>query len=665
MSEQQVETQMPADKSAKKSKKTKAPKGWIRWSGLVAFLVIAGLVVGLVYFVNSMGLKKIIETQASEAWGAKVEIGSVGFGINPIGLKLDRLQVTDPENTMSNLVELEKIRLTVNLYHAVVGRFVVEDMALTGLKMDQPRKRDGALSAETLARLAKEQAEKERKKAEEEPFEFPSIDLPSTDEILAREKLETVESSNQLEQKIASVQQEWAQIQKNLPTAEKLKTYEDQVNAALKTEIKSLKDLETVKENLEKVKKSWQADQKLVADAQQFLKQNQQQISANLAALPGLPDKDLQRLLATYSLDEQGLSNVSYLLFGAAAQEKIDLALEWYHKAEPAIEWLKKYQAEKQQKAALEPKKPRFKGLDVKFREFDPQPTFMVKRIAFDGEIEWGHLQAKVWDLNFDHKNSKKPVRFAALAKPETQQAGLVVEGTSSAVETDDWITQGSANWENYQLENWWMAQTDSLAINLASSNLQINTDFSLQNFAQLQTQIGLNYQQAQFDLSQSQSTDVKKHLAPVFADIDEFAVAIEIKGTPYAPRFDARSDLDAKISAGINKVMKQQIAAFEKELKGKLNQKMLELKQPIDQELAKIGLDAKALDDTDKLLKDLENQANSKVKEQENFLKNQVEAEKKKLEQELKAKQAAEQKKAEQAAKKKLEDQLKKKLPF
>lgn len=652
MSDQQIHTeqQEQIDKKAKQITE-KAPKGWIRWSGVAGFLVVSGLILGLIYLVNSFGLKKIIETQASEAWGAKVEIGSVGFGISPVGLKLDRLQVTDPENTMSNLFELEKIRITVNLYHAVVGRFVVEDMALTGLKMDQPRKRDGALPPEVLARLAKEKAEKERIKAEQGSFNFPSMSLPDTKDILAREKLETVEAGKKLEKQISQVQEEWKEIEKNLPTSDKLKDYERQVNEVLNTKIKDLKDLETAKNKLDQIKKSWKEDQANLQKAHKFLKENQQQLTADLKALPKLPSQDLQRLLSTYSLDGSGLSNVTFLLFGEAAQEKIDLALDWYRKAEPIIAWLKEFQAEQEKKAKEEAAKPqRFKGIDVAFREFDPQPDFMVKRINFEGEIGWGHLQAKTWDLNFDHKVSKKPVRFAVHAKPAEQASGIVVEGISSAVETDQVVTQGTANWQGYQLQDWWMTKSDSLAINMAKADIDIKTNFKLIDLEDITTDVALDYKNAKFDLSASKSKDVNKYLAPLFAGIDSFLVSMELKGKPWAPAFNAKSNLDSQLSKGLNQIVKQQLADFEKDLKSQLNTKLAEVSKPLEQELAKLGLDLGAITDSEQLLKGLEGQ-----------IANQQKA----VEKELNAKLDAEKKKLEKEATKKLEDKLKKALKF
>lgn len=706
MSEKLTKQQTPeqVQEKVKKDKKNKKPKGWIRWSGLITFLLIAGLVIGLIYLIGSWTLKNKLENIASEAWGAKVEISSIGFGLNPIGLKVDGLALTDTEQPMQNLIEIEKIRFTVNLYHAVVGRFVMEDVALNGLKLNQPRRTSGALpkavektakpeektptkdSTPTETQTAasstesvsvadsgsKKAVESENDNKPEESKKLPSMAMPDASEILAREKLETVEHAKQIEQRLSQVQQEWQEIEKNLPTAEKLASYQTELEALFSGSIKNINELSTKQKSLQEIEKRWQQDQAIINKAQTFIRENSSQISADIALLQKLPDQDLQRLLSSYSLDESGLKNITYLLFGESVQEKMELALDWYRKAQPLLAWIKEYRAEQAAKAKASPPKPRFEGEWVEFEEYDPQPKFMIKRVSFDGEIDWGQVKAKMWDVNFDHKNSKKPVRFALFAQPKTQQTGLVLEGESSAVATEQVITQGHAKWQDFKVDDWWMVKTKDLAINLAKADVQVASDFQLIDLQRIESQMILNYENVKFDLSDSDSNEVKTYMSPAFDDVDHFKVNAGFNGKVLAPGLSAHSDLDAKLAKGFKRVFNQQVAQFKRDLQAQLNAKLNEVKAPLDKELKRLGLDLNSLDDQQKMLQNLESQADKQVKQVENEITGRIEAEKKKLEQQAQQRLAEEQKKLEQQkkkaeadAKKRLENELRKRLPF
>ena len=84
------------------------PKGWVRWSGLGVFLAIIGGIIAIGYLSFSLLLKNQIESFATDAWGAKVEIGSLDIGLFPIRVGVFDLEITDPDKPMENLIQVEE-----------------------------------------------------------------------------------------------------------------------------------------------------------------------------------------------------------------------------------------------------------------------------------------------------------------------------------------------------------------------------------------------------------------------------------------------------------------------------------------------------------------------------------------------------------------------------
>lgn len=644
-----------------KSTAQQKPKGWVRWSGILIFALLLALLMGLIYVFASWSLKSKLESEASQAWGAKVEVASIGLSIEPIGLSLEGIQITDPKQPMQNLLVVDEVSLSINLYHWVVGRVVIEDLILAGLAINQPRKTSGLLDKVEPSKSV--ESETDSSIFEQTVSKLPSVAIPDAKEVLARESLQTVEQAKKLEQQVEQVQKQWSDIEQRLPTLDSLQAYRTELEQIFNQPIKDLIDLQQRQQKLQALEKRWKQDEQAVKQAKAFIEQNSRQLAADLRRLPSLPKQDLDRLLTTYSLDEQGLKNVTYLLFGESLQQKLAMALDTYDKLKPVISWLQQYQAE--QEAASPPAPPRFEGQWVAFEEFDPQPDFMIKRIEFDGELPWGRIQAKLWDVNFDHKVSAKPVRFALFTQPASQSSGLMVEGQSSMVKSDKLVTEAVLNWQGYDVNNWWMAKSKEFAVNLKQANTQLKANVLLNGLDEIKSAWELDYRDALFDLSESESKDVLTYMTPVFASVDQFNVHFGIDGKLSAPKIAAGSDLDKKLTAGFKRVMDQQLMAFKQNLNQQLQAKLNEVMQPIQAELTKLGVDQNLLQDREKLLASLQAVADQKLKQAENVLQDRVEAEKKKLELEARQKIEQQKKKAEDEAKKRLEQELIKRLPF
>ena len=430
----------PSENAVEVSEK---PAGWIRWSGVITVLALIGIVVGGGYVLGSWGLKNQLEKTASEAWGAQVDIGSIGLSLSPLAIEVRGLAITDPDQPMQNLLNIERIHLAVNLYHLVVGRFVMEEVDMSGLALNQPRKTSG----EIVRKQAEKPVEEPKQQDQTKSF-MPSFDLPKAEDVLARETLQTVEQANKVEQEIKQLEQEWAQAQANLPTEASIRAYRQELEMLFKGPFKDLADIQQRHKRLVELQKQISADQKAIETAHKVLNDGIKQVRQDVTYLQKLPNEDLQRLLSTYSLDQSGLANVTYLLFGEKVQQPLQTALDWYQKAQPLLAWLAEYQQE--QAAAKAVKPARAFGEYVQFVEFDPQPDFMIKQLRFNGALDWGRIEADVKDINFDHAQSLKPVRFVIQAQPNSRDMPLVFKGFSSALEGDQVLTRADITWPSY-----------------------------------------------------------------------------------------------------------------------------------------------------------------------------------------------------------------------
>jgi uncharacterized protein (TIGR03545 family) len=566
----------PSTTSGKSGKPSKPPKGWIRWSGLGWFALVFALVFTVVYWVGTWALKDQLERYASKAWGAKVEIGDVDIGIAPIRLGLDDLQVTDPDKPMENLVELERISASLNLFHYIGGRTVIEDLVLTEWAMHEPRQTSGALeevtpvSSEAAIRKASGDAAPEKKSG----LAMPDMALPDPQAILERESLQTLEKAREIEQDINDLKQAWSEVQQQLPSQDTLAQYQAQFKQLSDAKVSSPADIQKRVSEFQQLKQELEAKRDALKKARDLLGERLPKLKADIASLKELPQQDLNRLMSKYSLDGQGLSNVTYLLFGPQIRQYTQTALDWYQKAQPFIARLSKMLEEREAQAA-EQRPERMLGREVDFALKDPQPDFIIKRITASANIDWGRVVAQVNQVTFDHPTTKLPVKFEVAATPASQPNALIVKGTSSFVDPQAPVNQASFDWSGYQLNDWQLAKDDTLPVVMKEATSTIRGKVNLTGLTEIAADVSLAYDKVDFDLSQTQSKQVARYIAPLFDKITSFTVDTDIQGSVFAPSLSAKSDLDRVLSGAFKQVFQQEMAQAKGQLKERIQAQM------------------------------------------------------------------------------------------
>lgn len=641
---------------------TPKPKGWIRWSGLVSFLIVVGVGFAVTYLALTLVLKSQIEKYASQAWGAQISIDRLGFSFMPIGVDISGIEVTDPKKPMQNLVSIGHLGASLNFYQLVVGRTVIEDMSLEHLAFNQPRKTSGALVK--VDKKAKEATKKEASK-KDGGLAMPSMLVPKPEDILSRQTFKTSEQADKINEQLNQLNNKWDDLQKQMPNSQMLADYQKRFEGLTKGSINSLADLKAKQAEFEKLQKEVSKKADVIKQGKSLFDKDLPQLQKEVNALQKMPAKDFANLQSTYSLDQNGLQNFTYLIFGDKVRNYTQQGLALYEKVKPFIE---KFAAErataKKQEAAEKAK--REMGQDIAFLERDPEPDFIIKRLRLSSDLDWGQVSASANDINFDQPKSRMATHFTVSVQPKTQATALSIKGQSNWIQPGKGFTEAKITWPDYQLKDWAMLKDDNLPLTMKSSNVAVNGKVTVTEAQRLKGVIDLDYQKVDFEMGTSKSKEVRQYLAPVFDDIHKFTVTSELSGKLFAPDIGARSDLDRLVSNSLNKVLNKQIADAKAQLRKQFDAQMAAQLKPINQKLASLLGDQVQLNSNAKSVDQILSVSPQQYVDQqkakyEQQVKAQLEAEKKRMEAEAK-------KKAEEAAKKekeKLQNQLLKQFKF
>ena len=164
---------------------------WIRWWGVIVFVVfVAG---SLRHLARPCRLhRKVRDREDGHGAGGSEGGDSIRptCRLFPLGLKLSGLQVTNPEEPMTNAVTAGSVSMLIDGVNIFRRKVVIEEMAVEGVALNTPRKRIGATSS---------RAESEKKKERGrllDRFALPSLEIARYQEILAGEDLESVNLVN-------------------------------------------------------------------------------------------------------------------------------------------------------------------------------------------------------------------------------------------------------------------------------------------------------------------------------------------------------------------------------------------------------------------------------------------------------------------------------------
>jgi len=646
----------PVEKQSSEQSLEQTPKGWVRWTGLGLFLAILGGVFAVGYISYTLVLKNQLESYATDIWGAKVDIGGLDIGLFPIRLGLLEVAITDPDKPMENVVQFGKVGASLNFYHLVVGRTVIEELAIKDLAFNQPRKTSG----KTVFKDKQAEIETKDSKA---GFSIPTSAIPDFEDILAREKLETFIVAKKVTEQINALSSDWNKLEKDLPTQQDLADYQQEFNKIMSGDVKGLQDLQQRKKALESLQKNVQKSVKTLQNGKELFEKRLPALKNDVLALKKLPAKDLARLQSKYGLSKQGLSNVTYLLFGDEIQYYVDQAQYWYAKAKPFIDDYQQKQAIEEKQAEQEEQNRAF-GTNVLYREHDPEPDFIIKKLVLSSSISWGELAVNVTDINFDQPTSKMPIEFVATLQPKGQTGQLNIIGESNFIQSGKGFSVANITMDNYQIKDWPLSDEKALPVVIKKATNQVRGKITLLENEKMSGNVNLIYQKVDFDLSRSDSKTVKRYIAPIFDDINHFTVTTKIKGKLFSPDIGIRSNLDSKLSNAFNKVIGKEVRVAKIKLTKAFKAKVAVAVAPTEEKLSKLLGEQVSLNKSYQALQDILNKNSSEYVEQEKEkLKNKAKkkaeqkAEKEKEKQRKKVKEKLEREKKKQA------DKLKNKL--
>jgi len=549
-------------------------KRWIRWQGLLAFVVIIVLTAIFWFFFIDNIIKNNIEKYGSKAVGAKVEVKEADLSLIPFGLKLNSVQIANPNAPMKNAVEFKRAAMSIEFGKLLMRKVIIDEMSMEGLKFNTERQKSGALSKKRTETV---KAKKEKKSGPS----LPSFEIPEAEDILAKADLKTINAAKELKSDIRKAKNNWQERLNSLPDKQKLQNYKERIEK-LKSSSDGISGMLGKAKEASSLKNDIQSDLSKIRQAAKDFKEQKNELRNKIETVTSLPAQDVNRLMDKYAFSPAGAENYTRLLFGDKAADYLNTALYWYEKIIPYIEGSKNKQDKK------EVTKTRAEGEKVYFNEKEPLPRFLVKTLNADVSLEAGDLRGTIRNITSSQRILGKALTFDFSGKKLDKADSVAFTGSidhSSANYTDNF----NINTKNYRVNKITLSESSKLPVKIEKAAADINGKAEVSG-GKLNMNIAAMMNNVNF--SQVPGGDIAADaLKTALSEISDFRIQADVKGTLDNYNMKLSSTIGQNLKNAMNKVVSSQTAKLKDDLRKRIMAKVDKPIENLKQEYA--GLDS------------------------------------------------------------------------
>jgi uncharacterized protein (TIGR03545 family) len=560
MSIQEPPATVPSPKDRPSMKRTKK-KGWIRWPGLVTFVLITGLIVGVWLVIVDALVKRMIEKTGTKIVGAKVELGAADLSLFPLGLTLTRLQVTNPDEPMTNAVEVARIAFTMDGLNLLRRKVLIEEMSMAGMRFHTPRTTSGAIAKPAEPPPG----------AKKSAFSLPSVQLRDPREILKNENLQSLKVAEALKTDIQAAKDRWQEQLAVLPDKAKFADYKKRIEGVKSSGKGGLGGILGGASEAVKIQEDVRKDLDQIRTAQKEFEETATGLRRRMDEAVRAPEADLRRLQEKYSLSPQGLTNAGAMLLGGQIGDWTRTGLRWYRKLQPMFA-----RYVEQKKANVEVVKPvRGKGLDVRYKEHAPLPDFLIRLTHASVEIPAGVIKGQIRNITPDQHVLGKPLTFDFAAEKLQGLHSVNVDGALNHVNPAKPTDQAAVRLRGYQVGPLTLAEGTDLPLLLKQGVADLDLRTVLSGEA-LNATLSAKLQSVQMTSGlKADAGPLAQAVSAALSDVHGFSVKADVAGT--LDHYDVRltSDLDRVLSDVVKKQLQAQMTRLEGQLRAAIMEKV------------------------------------------------------------------------------------------
>jgi uncharacterized protein (TIGR03545 family) len=591
----------------------------------ILFVFIPALIVCVVvYLFIDSWITSGLEYAGEKAVGAKVEIDHLHVTINPIGIEFARLQVTNPSDGWKNMFETGKVKFALNFGQLLRGKFIIETMEMNSLILGTKRTTDGSIpkpkeekpteGPSLMDQAQQALAPKDSKSSTSFDLDKIKRDL-NVDSLLNPNNLATYRRIDSLKNQLNTASVQWKVTMDEMDKSKvKLADIETRVKSINLSNIKTLPAANDALNNAKSILNTANEVKTSFNDQKKILTDGVNKFSGSMKDLDDLATQDFRNVMSMAHLPDVSMKGIAEMVLGKDLLQKAYEYLGYVEKAKKGIH-------NSSDKPDIETP-PRFKGQNIYFPVERSYPKFWIKKILISGgtdktqDPQYFYAKGEVlnitnnqritgYPLTVDLSASKGGTTTLALGASFDRRKELAVDNYKVLL-TGLPIKEMSLGRSDFLPAKVTNAVADaSILVTVPGNRFDSNTKIVFKNLTLV--------------FQREPSGIVERIVRDVLASIKGFNVNLRMWKNEN--KFDVAfaTDLDDQLASRTKKVLGDEVAKIQADLRNKLNAKIAEKRAEVE-----------------KLLNEKRDMVTKKVKEYETMVNEKlalVEAKKKEIE--------------------------------
>jgi len=534
----------------------------------------------VLYLFADQWIESGLEAAAEGAVGAKVEIDSLKLSISPVAIEFSRLQVASPKDPWKNIIETGKVRFALNFGQLLQNKYIIETMEVNNLIFGTKRSKNGSLpkaraeSEEPHSIISEATAALTREAAKAPVFDLEKLRKGlKIDSLLNVQNLRTVHHLDSLKQQVQEAGQQWRATLADIDKSkQRVAEIEATINAVNLNELKTIESISSAINNVNNAYKHINELNETFKNRRTAMNDQINRLYASVAVVDDLARADYETVKGLARLPDLSTRALANLLLGREILQKVNNYLSWVDFARAAVP---KYMPEPEYE-----KPKRFQGQDIYFPVDRSYPKWWIKKIVISGGEDK--------DQNPDYFYAKGEVRNATnnqriIGLPLT--VGLSGSRAHGAFFTFDasFDRRPDVPIDNYEVtvrrigvNNLEFGQADFVPSNITHAVADIAARVSVPG-NRFDSNLKLDFHDLALVFDRPPHNDVERTARDVLSSILAFNVQLRIWNTAGGLDLAVTTDLDDQLAARTKKVVGDELARLQNEIRAKVYQRIAE----------------------------------------------------------------------------------------
>lgn len=603
-----------------------------RWKGVIFLAVLAGIFFVLSFIFTDRWLESKLENTGSSIVGAKVEIDGLNLSFSGMHLSWNRLQVTDPKNTWTNIIETGKCEFNMEFWPLLSKKVIIENFQISEVRGNTERETDGKIPkkkqpskpgfiGKTINRLSD-------KVTDSASMQFSGYTQKvNVDSIMQLLDIQSIKRIDSLQNHLTQQYDDW---QKKLAQMDLQKDFK-RIEADIKSiDIKKIKTIDKLQKSLKTtnaVKNSIDSLTKIIQTTKKNLLTDLNSSKSSLNQVDDWINEDYERARSMAKLPDMSAQNIGRMVFGSQLINQLNKYLGY---ADKAREYSAKLQSDKPEKE----KPPRLKGQNIYFYNKNARPDFWIRQIKLSGETtNQIKIEGTILNIVSDQRTIGKTTDIDITGSRE-DGAALELNGIFNYLEEEP-SEKFNLKFAGFSLAHTKLSNSKFLPNQIEKGVGAVESSLNLVG-ENIDGKITFAANKLVFDFADKPKTKFDKIVQSIIKKTKKVDFVAKIKGRKDDLKFTLNSNLDDIFARNLKSVLNKEIEQAKQKIKSQIDKQVNKYREQLNQVVKKNEDQLKSeLKKYERMLNDKLKIADAKKKE----IEGQIDKEKSKVEKELKNK--------------------------